>query len=408
MKALMFESSLPRFAAARLAGALAPGLGSRVGPLTLGDIDEPSLPGPDWRRVRPRLSGICGSDLTTIDGKSSRYFEPLVSFPFVPGHEIVGELDDGSRVVVEPVLGCTARAISPPCPGCASGQSDACERLAFGALEAGLQTGYCTDTGGGWSIALAAHTSQIHPVADSMADEAAVMIEPAACAIHAALSARPGPDGAKVVVLGSGTLGLCTVAALRHFSTPATIMAVAKHPEQRRLATALGADEVVAPDEIRRGVRRITGSLVIGDHLTGGVDLVIDCVGSAASIAHALAVVRPGGEVILVGMPGVVSVDLTPLWHRQIRLRGSYAYGTESEAALTRPATPSGQSNGESSTPRTFALAFELVTAADLGRLVSARYPLGRYREAIEHAASSGRRGAVKIVFDLRGEKHRK
>ena len=50
-------------------------------------------------RVRPRLAGICGSDLATIDGHSSRYFEPIVSFPFTPGHEVVGELDDGSRVV---------------------------------------------------------------------------------------------------------------------------------------------------------------------------------------------------------------------------------------------------------------------------------------------------------------------
>ena len=49
------------------------------------------------------LSGICGSDLATVDGKSSRDFEPLVSFPFVPGHEVFGELEDGTRVVLEPV-----------------------------------------------------------------------------------------------------------------------------------------------------------------------------------------------------------------------------------------------------------------------------------------------------------------
>ena len=55
--------------------------------------------------VFPLLSGICGSDLATVDGKSSRYFDPLVSFPFVPGHEVFGELEDGTRVVLEPVLG---------------------------------------------------------------------------------------------------------------------------------------------------------------------------------------------------------------------------------------------------------------------------------------------------------------
>jgi threonine dehydrogenase-like Zn-dependent dehydrogenase len=56
---------------------------------------------------------------------------------------------------------------------------------------------------------------------------------------------------------------------------------------------------------------------------------------------------------------------------------------------------------------RTFDLAFDLVADARLDRLVSATYPLDRYREAIDHAANAGRRGAVKVVFDLRGEKRR-
>ncbi len=75
-----------------------PGRGAAWGPLRLRDADVPDLPTPDWVRVRPRLSGICGSDLATIDGRSSRYFEPIVSFPFVPGHEVVGDRDDGTRV----------------------------------------------------------------------------------------------------------------------------------------------------------------------------------------------------------------------------------------------------------------------------------------------------------------------
>jgi threonine dehydrogenase-like Zn-dependent dehydrogenase len=181
VKALVFERSLPRYAAARVASAMAPGGGARVGPLRLSEIDQPVLPGPDWRRISPILAGICGSDLATVDGHSSRYFEPIVSFPFVPGHEIVGELadgggDDGARVVVEPVLACAARAVHPLCPACAEGQTGNCERVALGHLKPGLQTGYCADTGGGWSSSLVAHTSQIHMVPDAMSDEEAVMV----------------------------------------------------------------------------------------------------------------------------------------------------------------------------------------------------------------------------------------
>jgi threonine dehydrogenase-like Zn-dependent dehydrogenase len=396
MRALRFERSLSRYAAARVAASLAPGLGARVGPLTLAEVDEPPLPGPDWHRVRPRLSGICGSDLATIDGKSSRYFEPIVSFPFVPGHEIVGDLGD-ERVVVEPVLGCAVRNVQPPCRGCAQGRIDCCERVAFGQLEPGAQTGYCADTGGGWSTSLVAHTSQVHPVPASMSDEAAVMVEPAACAIHGVLGVGPG-GGGTVLVLGAGTLGLCAVAALRRFATPGTLIAVAKYPEQRKLASELGADVVVAPEEARRAVRRATGSLQLGASLSGGADVVVDCVGSENSLAEDLAVVRPGGLVVLLGMPSVVSLDLTPLWQRQVSLRGSYAYGIE----------PSARAGGNGAAPpRTFDLAFELVSEARLERLVSASYPLDRYREAIDHAANAGRRGAVKVVFDLRGEKHR-
>ncbi|HEX3394588.1 MAG TPA: zinc-binding dehydrogenase [Acidimicrobiales bacterium] len=390
----MFERSLPRYAAAKVAAAFGAGLGARVGPLALSDIPEPELPGPDWRRVRPRLAGICGSDLSTVDGKASAYFEPLVSFPFVPGHEIVGELDDGTRVVVEPVLGCAVRGVAPPCAACAGGHIDRCERLAFGHLAPGMQTGYCTDTGGGWSTALVAHQTQLHPVPDTMSDETAVMIEPAACAVHAALGS--GAFGRTVLVLGAGTLGLCVTAALRRFAAPSTLMVAAKHPQQRRLAAELGADLVVGSEEVRRAVRRTTASLRVGTGLSGGVEVVVDCVGSQASLAEDLAVVAPGGTIVLLGMPATVAVDLTPLWQRQITLRGSYAYGVEDEVAGSPPLPA-----------RTFDMAFDLVTEAGLDRLVSATYTLDRYRDAIDHAANAGRRDAVKVAFDLRTERRR-
>jgi threonine dehydrogenase-like Zn-dependent dehydrogenase len=397
MRALLVERLPHRFAAARVAAVVAgSGSGIGIGPLRLGEIEPPELPGPRWHRVTPLLSGICGSDLATLDAKTSRYFEDIVTFPFVPGHEIVGVVRDGPqadrRVVVEPVLSCTVRGIEPPCPSCADGRTGVCERIAFGDIRPGLQTGYCADTGGGWSDELVAHEAQLHLVPDEMSDEAAVMVEPAACATHAALAGQVVP-GERVVVLGSGTLGLCTIAALRRHALPSALLVVAKYRVQRHFAAELGADDVVAPSELGRGVRRMTGTLALAsasgaiERLAGGADVVYDCVGSARSISEALAVVRPGGRIVLVGMPGVVRVDLAPLWQREVALVGAYAYGTESVPEGSR---------------RTFALAFELVEAAGLERLVSAHYPLDRYEEAVRHAADAGRRGSVKVVFDLR------
>jgi threonine dehydrogenase-like Zn-dependent dehydrogenase len=395
VKALQIDRSLARFAAARAASGWKAGGGGRTGPLRLVDIDPPTPPGPDWQTVRPRLAGICGSDLATVDGRSSRWFEPIVSFPFVPGHEVVGETADGRRVVVEPVLHCRVRGIEPPCGACEGGHTNHCERLVGGHLQPGLQTGYCADTGGGWSLALVAHRLQLHDVPAGWSDEAAVMVEPTACAVHGALSAPAATDGGEctAVVIGAGTLGLATIAALRHLRPEFTpLLAVAKHPDQRRLAADLGATTVVEPSELRRAVRRASGSWILDTgQLTSGAPVVFDCVGSAASITDALAVTAPGGTVVLLGMPGHVGVDLTGLWQREVRLTGAYAYGVEPAAA------------GRHS----FDLAAEVVAAAGLERLVSAKYSLDRFADAIDHAANAGRRGAVKVVFDLRPEKRR-
>ncbi len=407
MKALVFERNLPRFAASRVASLFGSGRGAGIGPLQLLDTVPPELPGADWFPLRPRLSGICGSDLATIDGRSSRYFEDIVSFPFVPGHEVVGVLDEGgvdhagsplepgTRAIIEPVLGCAPRHIQPPCPQCAGGQTGLCGNVAFGALAPGLQTGFCADTGGGWSTAgLVAHASQLHAVPEAFTDEDAVIVEPTACAVHAALSA--GVEAGDVVaVIGAGTLGLATVAALHHVIRPTsscTVMVGAKHAHQRKTAESLGADMVVAPGQLARAVRRQAGSLVLASRLTDGADVVFDCVGTSESLTQSLAMVRPRGRVVLVGMPGKVSVDLAPLWHRELKLVGAYAYGSEVPDAAADPR-------------RTFELAIDVVASAGLGSLVSAAYPLERYEEAIAHAGAAGQRGAVKVVFDLRNRK---
>lgn len=420
MTTLLFERSLPRFAAARVVSSFGSGRAAGIGPLRLVEQDAPEVPAEGWVRVDPVLSGICGSDLATLDGRSSRYFEDIVSFPFVPGHEVVGivaadtvaadgaALEAGSRVVLQPVLGCVARGIDPPCPACRAGQVGNCGSLAFGHLRPGLQTGFCADTGGGWSTAgLVAHTSQLYGVPDALSDADAVTIEPVACAVHAVLSAPITPGGV-VAVLGAGTVGLLVTAALSHLAVsgrcpaPATLLVGARYAHQQRLARELGATDALPPDQLPRTVRRHSRSLSFGGAagvtatLSGGADVVFDCVGSPESIAQSLAMVRPRGTVALVGMPGKVTVDLAPLWHREVRLAGAYAYGTERAGVRQN-----GHQDGNGDMP-TFALAFEVAESLQTGRLVSATYPLTRFEDAVAHAGAAGRRGAVKIAFDVK------
>ncbi|MEW6059523.1 MAG: alcohol dehydrogenase catalytic domain-containing protein, partial [Actinomycetota bacterium] len=332
VQALELFRSVPRYLTARAVGSRFPGLVS--GPLST--IRLVNRPGPEplgdgWVRVRPILSGICGSDLATISGQSSFYFSPLVSMPFVPGHEVVGELVDdaedlpaGTRVVLSPVLGCAARGLEP-CPSCAEGLTGRCDRVTTGHVSAGLQIGYCADTGGGWSRMFVAHRSQLHAVPDDLSDRRAVLVEPLSCGVHCALRAGVRSN-ADVLVVGAGTVGVLTLLALKELTQAGHITVVAKHPKQREWAEAFGATSVVQPSdalgEVRRSARAIKLKPERGpSFLMGGVDVAIDCVGSRSSLDLALRTTKAGGRVVMAGIP-VAGADLTPLWFRELELVG--------------------------------------------------------------------------------------
>ena len=390
MLAITFERSIPRFAVVRASGGNPEVATSALSMLHLGDVPEPELPARDWVRVQPSLSGICGSDLSAIGGHASLYLDPLTSYPFVPGHEVVGVLDDGTRVVVEPALGCRVRGVEPLCPRCAEGRPGLCYNVTEGPIAVGLQTGYNADTGGGWGEVLVAHPSQVHRVPDSLTDDAAVLVEPFACCVHAALRGAATKDDV-VVVMGAGTIGLLTVAAVRLFTPPKRLIAVAKHPTQRDHARELGADQVIAPEDVYQRVRFATAARRLDGMdrslLLGGADVTFECVGRAASLSDACRITREGGRVVAVGMPGDEKVDWAAIWQRELTVTGAYAYGSE-------PARKG---------RRTFELALEAAPEVHLERLVGPLYSLGDYREAIAYAMSAGRLGAVKVAFDLRG-----
>lgn len=392
MKAVEIYRSVPRYVAARSLAARVPALAG-VAPVRLTDRPAPTKPTPDWVRLRPLLSGICGSDLATVSGGSSFYFSPLVSMPFTPGHEVVaelledvstlydGELKAGSRVVLDPQLPCATRGVDP-CPACAQGQPSRCDQVTLGHVSPGLQTGYCKDTGGGWSGELVAHPSQLHAVPDGLSDERAVLVEPLACAVRVAERAAPR-SGDAVVIIGAGAVGLLTLLALRGSGFEGRITLVAKYPKQAALAHDLGATAVVGPEEIMRSVRRNSHAVVLkpergNSFLLGGADIVIECAGSSSGLDSALRITRAGGRIVLAGLPAG-GADLTPLWFRELSLEGAYSAG-----------------------PEAFRTALALAADPRLADLPTSFHPLRHWREALEEAGSAGRLGVGKVGFDLR------
>jgi threonine dehydrogenase-like Zn-dependent dehydrogenase len=394
--ALELFRSAPRYVAARTVGRRVPGLiAGPLAPLRLVSQRDPEPRGEGWARVKPLLSGICGSDLATISGTTSFYFTPLVSMPFVPGHEVVGELLEGcgdlkagQRVVLSSVLACAARGEDPACANCAAGDFGRCDRVTVGGLRAGLQTGYCADTGGGWSRMMLAHRSQLYPVPEAMSERSAVLVEPMAAAVHAALRAEV-PEGATVLVIGAGTVGILTTLAIQRLASPGRVIVAAKHPRQRAAAKMVGATEVVRPEHAVKAVRRGDHAVKLtpergSEFLLGGVDVTIECVGSKSALDLALRTTRAGGRVVLSGIPGG-GADLTPLWFRELELVGAYTGGTEDVGGERR---------------RTFDIALEIATMAPmLQDLVGAAYPLSRWREALDHALGAGKLGTFKVAF---------
>jgi threonine dehydrogenase-like Zn-dependent dehydrogenase len=108
------------------------------------------------------------------------------------------------------------------------------------------------------------------------------------------------------------------------------------------------------------------------------VDVAVDCVGSTASVDLSLRTARAGGRVVLSGMPSI-GADLSPAWFRELEVVGSYA-----------------------SAGAAFPTALRLAGTAPLDAMVSGRYPLARWREALDHAHSVGHLGGVKVCFDVR------
>ena len=384
--------------------------------LRLREAPVPELPGDDWVRVRTLLGGICGTDLAILAQKQppNSILQAFSSMPFMLGHENVAVVDEvgpaverswlGRRVCVEPTLSCVVRGIDPPCERCRLGEFGACEN--FGAdgagaarLPPGTSIGYNSRTGGSFGEYFVAHQSQLVPVPDAIPDEQAVLTDPAACSLHAVLRADLS-QARRVLVYGAGVVGLGVIGALRAVGHAGRIDALDQHEHLGHLARAMGADEFLRlgskeAERFRHVAQRTLGTVHrvrFGNHmLSGGYDVIFDCVGGAGSLKESLKWTRARGQVIMVGTGHGGGVDLTALWFRELSVLG--AYGRQVE-------------HFEGRRIGTYQLVHELLAAGKLSLkgMLTHTFPLGRYRRAFEIAMSKAAHKAVKVAFDFREE----
>lgn len=408
MKAIQYNAAIPRYALGKALGKIAPEiLWSGLSCTFEADVPPPLLPGPDWVRIQTIYGGICGTDIGTIHLHTSPYYSPFSSFPFTLGHENVGVIETlgpetppewqvGERVVVEPLLWCAPRGIEPWCEYCARGEINRCQRITEGDISAGPMTGTCRDTGGSWSRSFIAHPAQLFRVPENVSDENALMVEPFAIGLHTALVANPQPHEI-VLIVGTGTIGLTTLAALRSLGFSSRILILARYDFQVEAARRLGADVVLNGQEADayEWVAAQTGGQVrhpiIGKRVvSGGADVTIECAGSDPAIDQAMRFTRDGGRMVLAGIPGIArGIDWTAMFAQELTVLASRNYHNVEPWHGRRW--------------KAFDLALHLMESGqvDLSWMITHRYRLENYKQALRAASDRGVSGMIKGIFDF-------
>ncbi|HET9515050.1 MAG TPA: alcohol dehydrogenase catalytic domain-containing protein [Gemmatimonadales bacterium] len=344
IEALIFRHEQLRYLASRVVHTAArPFWSARLPPLYHTRLPRPVPSHPGWCRIDVSLSGICGSDLAMLTGAESLYLEPEASYPFVPGHEVTGtvgagslsgtaRIEPGQRVAVWPVLGCAVRGASQPCGACRAGWIGLCSKRDGHWPGPGLAIGFNRETGGGWSASCLAHESQLWPLPDAISDEDAVLLDPAASSLAALL--RTGERGAeRTLIVGGGTIGLLAGYLHRALGLAGTVEVLVRHDFQLSWVTGRDVPGSVVRDDrafrdwaANRGMpsRRVLG---YGHVFQGTYDRVVVAAGTASALRWAIQSARPRGTVVLMTAPPMSRVDLTPLWYREVSVRGVYVYG---------------------------------------------------------------------------------
>lgn len=316
--------------------------------------DEPvPTPAPGELLLRVRAVGICGSDLHWYD--DGGIGDARLSRPLVLGHEFVGTVEKGRRVIVDPAVPCGTCAL------CRDGQLNLCPSVRF--------AGHGADDGA-LRECMAWPAECLHPLPAGLGDADATLLEPLGVAIHAVDLAHIHV-GASVAVLGCGPIGLLCMQVARAAGACRVIATELASRPWRLEAGCKWADEVIPADAGRESApaRAKLGGM--------GADVVLETAGENEAVEAAIQIARPGGRVVLVGIP---ADDRTSFSAGVARRKGL-------TIAMARRMKP------------VYDRALTLVESGrvDLSGLVTHRFPLERCDEALRTAVA---RAGIKVVVE--------
>jgi len=397
MKSLYFDNNLAKILFLQLGSKISKNaVYSPLSPVKYGDVPEPAIPNPRWLKVRNVACGLCGSDIhfmfMELDPKVFPAATPGIERKFL-GHELVGEvvetgdevddLQPGDRVCLRiDWPSCYQMEIDPMCPQCQRGEYMLCQN--HGSRELPLK-----NVGGGFSPYMVMHRTQPFKVPSALSNDSAVLLEPLACAVHGVYKHIPVKND-RVLVVGCGTIGLLTVAAVKAIQPDAEVTVIARYPFQAEMARKLGAGDVISGGKNPyREISKKTGAKYFEGYfgnriIIGGFDVIYDTVGNDRSINDSLRWVRSNGTIVILGInmkPG--RIDYTPIWHQEVKVTGTNCHAVE-KGGLT-----------------SFDIAANLLLEEkiSLEGMITHRFPMSSYRDAIDTFLSKGRQEAIKIVL---------
>jgi L-iditol 2-dehydrogenase len=325
-----------------------------VGDLRVGEEPVPQTAA-GMSLVRVTGVGICGSDLHWWD--EGAIGDAKLTHPLVLGHEGAGVIADGprrgERVAIDPAICCET------CRACRDGYRNLCYRIRFaghGETD-GMMREFMT-----WPSAL------LHPLPDRVSDADGALLEPLGVAVHS-IDLGHLPFGGTASVVGCGPIGLLLIGLLKAAGA-SSVLAIEPLAHRREAATRSGADQVADSGSLTDDglMRELTGF---------GVDVAFEAAGDDYGVRLAMESVRPGGRVVLAGIPG----------DDAIRFQASGARRKGLTIAMVR--------RMNQVYPRAIGLAERGVV--DLGALVTRRAGLGEAREAFGDAA---RRTGLKVLIE--------
>ncbi len=262
-------------------------------------------------------------------------------------------------------------------------------------MSPGVHVGVTTDAPGAWAELMTAHDSMLIPIPDEVPNELAVLADPFAVSLHAIVRHPPPPAG-RALVYGAGALGLTSVAALRALYPDVEVAVVARFPAQIEQARHFGAS-VVVPHEPRLAIIEELaawsgGTLhepMLGLPVTrpGGIDVIYDTVAKPETLEVGARLLAERGTLVYTGVASPGRWEWTPVYFKELDITGSNAFGIEEVEGV-----------------RKHAIAHYLDLTANgrvnLSGMLSHRFPLLGWWDAVRTLARPDESGALKVAFE--------